>query len=78
MRDCRRDFADSKNVPPYVVFSNNTLQEMCLHLPRSLTELAAINGVGERKLKEYGNAFLAVIAAHAPPQSLPERTKTNS
>lgn len=64
LRDCRRQFADTKNVPPYVIFSNNTLQEMCLKRPTTLPELNAINGVGERKLKAYGDAFLTTIAQH--------------
>lgn len=64
LRDCRRQFADTKNVPPYVIFSNNTLQEMCLKRPTTLPELNAINGVGERKLKAYGDAFITTIAQH--------------
>ncbi|MEM8768386.1 MAG: HRDC domain-containing protein, partial [Pseudomonadota bacterium] len=64
LRDCRRSFAEEQGVPPYVVFHDRTLQEMCARLPRDLADLGGISGIGERKLAKYGPAFLAVIDAH--------------
>lgn len=64
LRDCRREFAESQGVPPYVIFHDSTLQQMCFHLPRSLTEFAALSGVGQRKLEKYGTDFVAVIEHH--------------
>lgn len=55
LRDCRRGFAEEQNVPPYVIFHDSTLQEMCVSLPSSLERLAEISGVGERKLEKYGD-----------------------
>ena len=52
LRDCRRGFAEEQNVPPYVIFHDSTLQEMCVSLPSSLERLAEISGVGERKLEK--------------------------
>jgi len=64
LRDCRRGFAEEQNVPPYVIFHDSTLQEMCVALPSSLEQLAEISGVGERKLEKYGPAFVGVITQH--------------
>ncbi len=64
LRDCRRGFAEEQNVPPYVIFHDSTLQEMCVALPSTLERLADISGVGERKLEKYGPAFVRVICDH--------------
>jgi len=64
LRDCRRELAEEQDVPPYVVFHDRTLQEMCALLPRDMTQFSQINGVGERKLEKYGPVFLALIEAH--------------
>jgi ATP-dependent DNA helicase RecQ len=64
LRDRRRQFADDQGVPPYVIFHDSTLQEMCLLLPQSITEFARLGGVGERKLEKYGTDFLQVINQH--------------
>ncbi len=64
LRECRREAAEVQGVPPYVVFHDRTLQEMCARLPRSLSDMAGITGIGERKLEKYGRDFLAVIDRH--------------
>ena len=64
LRDCRRQFAEELGVPPYVIFHDSTLQEMCLRLPRDLEEFAELSGVGERKLDKYGSAFITEITEH--------------
>ncbi|MEM8548182.1 MAG: DNA helicase RecQ [Pseudomonadota bacterium] len=65
LRDCRRELADAQGVPPYVIFHDRALQEMCRLQPRNLAEFGRISGVGERKLDKYGAAFLAVINREA-------------
>jgi len=57
----RKEVALSNEVPPYAVFQENSLEEMCLKYPISQEELININGVGEGKAKRYGNAFLELI-----------------
>jgi ATP-dependent DNA helicase RecQ len=47
-----------------VIFHDATLREMAALRPMSRADLAAINGVGARKLDAYGDAFLAVIRSH--------------
>ncbi len=64
LRDCRRELAEEQGVPPYVVFHDRTLQEMCVSLPRDMTQFSRISGVGERKLEKYGPVFLKTIDAH--------------
>ena len=64
LRDCRREFAEQQGVPPYVIFHDSALQEMCVNLPRDLNEFSLVSGVGERKLEKYGPAFIRVIGDH--------------
>lgn len=64
LRDCRRELAEEQGVPPYVIFHDRTLQEMCLALPRSLAQFGRLTGVGERKLDKYGAAFIEVVENH--------------
>lgn len=61
----RTQLANAQSVPAYVVFPDATLREMCEHLPTSELELGRISGVGQVKLKRYGEQFLAVIRAHS-------------
>jgi ATP-dependent DNA helicase RecQ len=64
LREKRRVLAEAQGVPPYVVFHDRTLKEMCARLPRDLGALSTISGIGERKLDKYGQAFLEVIGDH--------------
>jgi ATP-dependent DNA helicase RecQ len=64
LRECRRQLAEAQGVPPYVIFHDRTLREMCADLPRTATQLGRITGVGERKLEKYGPRFLQVIGEH--------------
>jgi ATP-dependent DNA helicase RecQ len=64
LRECRRLLAEAQNVPPYVIFHNSTLEDMCRLLPRNLAEFGSVNGVGVRKQEKYGPAFLQVITTH--------------
>ena len=62
LRSVRRRLAEEENVPAFVVFSDATLRDMCRLKPRTLEEMAEVKGVGEQKLRRYGEEFLAVIA----------------
>mgnify|MGYP003131854148 FL=1 len=61
LRDKRRQLAETQGVPPYVIFHDKTLREMCLHRPRTEAEFSRLPGVGESKLEKYAEAFLAII-----------------
>jgi len=64
LRTVRRDLAREAQVPPYVIFHDATLRAMAAARPSSRSELAAIPGVGARKLDSYGAAFLEALAQH--------------
>lgn len=61
LRDCRRELAKEAGVPPYVIFHDSTLRDMARIRPKSEHDMALVNGVGERKLEAYGQAFLNVL-----------------
>ena len=58
------ELAREQGVPPYVIFHDATLTELAHARPRSITEFAAIPGVGQAKLQRYADAFLEVIEQH--------------
>jgi hypothetical protein len=62
LRALRRELAATRGVPPYVIFSDATLLELAARKPRTLDEFATIKGVGEKKLADLGETFLAAIA----------------
>jgi ATP-dependent DNA helicase RecQ len=62
LRALRKRLADERKVPAYVVFSDRTLQAMAAQKPCTADGLLDIHGVGQKKLDEYGEAFLAEIA----------------
>ncbi len=64
LRFLRKQIADKENIPPYVVFNDATLQEMAEFMPTTADEMLSINGVGERKLERFGDAFLTLIRSH--------------
>jgi ATP-dependent DNA helicase RecQ len=61
LKSLRRDLAQERKVPAYVVFSDATLRDMCLMKPANKVTLALVNGVGPKKLKDLGDIFLAAI-----------------
>ncbi|MFB7302368.1 DNA helicase RecQ [Heyndrickxia sporothermodurans] len=64
LRLLRKEIADAEKVPPYIIFSDQSLKEMSAKLPTSKNELLQIKGVGERKLEQYGDAFITVITSY--------------
>lgn len=64
LRKLRKSIADEDGLPPYVVFSDATLIEMADILPTTNGEMLAVNGVGQRKLDKYADAFLNLIQEH--------------
>lgn len=64
LRSLRKRIADEEQVPPFVVFSDKTLHEMCRYYPVSPSQMRNITGVGEAKLNRYGNLFIGKIAEY--------------
>ncbi|MGC9239409.1 MAG: DNA helicase RecQ [Acidithiobacillus sp.] len=61
LRALRLELARARGVPPYVIFHDSTLQEIHRRRPRDRAALAAIPGVGERKLENFGEDFLRLM-----------------
>ncbi len=61
LRDLRRQLAEEKSVPAYVVFGDASLRDMTRLRPSTLPEFLEVHGVGEKKAADYGELFLAVI-----------------
>src|SRR5882724_1038573 len=64
LRALRRHLADERGVPAYIIFSDVSLREMARNYPTNSTEFRRIPGVGEQKLKDFGEAFLSEIKSH--------------
>ncbi len=64
LRTMRKEIAEKNKVPPFVVFSDATLRDMCRYFPVSETEMLSINGVGSRKYEQYGTTFSELISNH--------------
>ena len=62
LKQHRLDLARARNVPAYVVFPDSTLIEMARIRPNTLDDMSGINGVGPKKLNEFGASFLRAIA----------------
>ena len=69
LRACRKQLAESNNVPPYVIFHDATLVEMVERQPQNREQFSRISGVGESKLEKYADDFLAVIVSHVEQAS---------
>lgn len=61
LRLLRKEIADNLRVPPFVVFSDATLKDMCVKYPLNKEEMLKVSGVGEHKSEKYGNKFIEVI-----------------
>jgi ATP-dependent DNA helicase RecQ len=64
LRELRKKLADERDVPAYIVFSDVALRQMARNYPESESDFARISGVGEKKLREFGEFFRSEIASH--------------
>jgi ATP-dependent DNA helicase RecQ len=63
LRMLRLNLAKQQEVPPFVIFSDQALRDMCAILPSNDAEFLSVRGVGESKLAKYGQTFMAQIAS---------------
>jgi len=61
LKDLRKKIAKQKSVPPFVVFQDPSLEEMCTHYPITTEELRQISGVGSGKAMKFGTPFIELI-----------------
>ena len=69
LRALRKKIADDMGVPAFVVFGDATLRQMATHIPLDRDSFLQVKGVGQSKLDQYGDAFLAAIRDHAPARA---------
>lgn len=76
LRRLRKEIADEQQVPPYIIFSDKTLHEMCRYYPAASSDMKKINGIGDVKLERYGAAFIRAIKTYLdenPDITIPDR-----
>ncbi len=61
LRVLRKELADEEGVPPFVIFGDSTLKEMCRYYPVTEASMLQIKGVGQTKFAKYGEAFMKII-----------------
>ncbi|MEA4922424.1 MAG: DNA helicase RecQ [Eubacteriaceae bacterium] len=64
LRSLRLQIAREEAMPPYIVFSDKTLIDMCVRMPEDKTEMLDVSGVGDVKYEKYGRKFLDEILAY--------------
>lgn len=70
LRQLRKELASMENVPPFIIFSDASLKDMAVKLPRTKEEFLEVKGVGMQKFERFGDAFLQVISQYV--QAHPE------
>src|SRR5262249_3310326 len=85
LRGLRRQIAEERQCPPYIVFSDATLRELARVRPSTLEKMRMVYGVGDAKLRDFGGKFLQLIGercreagltmdnASAPPRPVEPR-----
>ncbi|MCM1252190.1 MAG: DNA helicase RecQ [Clostridium sp.] len=61
LRELRTTIAKEENMPPYIIFADKTLVDMCIKAPLTKKEMLKVTGVGENKFARYGERFLDAI-----------------
>lgn len=73
LKKLRLEIARAEGLPPYIVFSDKTLIDMCIKLPKNENEMLNVSGVGEVKYERYGKRFLDEIQKFAERNKEPRR-----
>ncbi|MGM0902107.1 MAG: DNA helicase RecQ [Bacillota bacterium] len=73
LRQLRKSVAEAEHVPPFVIFSDSSLKDMCARLPQTEEEFLQVSGVGQHKLEKYGETFIQAIVEYA--EANPDREK---
>jgi ATP-dependent DNA helicase RecQ len=70
LKDLRKKIAKQKNLPPFVIFQDPSLEDMAIQYPITLEELQNIVGVGAGKAQKYGKEFIEVIKAYVEEKEI--------
>ena len=71
LRKLRREQAEERGIPTYIVFSDAALREMARRRPSTLEAFRTIRGVGEKKLEDYGEVFVDCLVKYCRDHRLP-------
>lgn len=74
LKSLRRGIAEKHKLPPYIIFHDSTLKEMCRHLPVDRQSMLNISGVGETKFDIYGELFIEEIRKYVDDQGIRKTT----
>ncbi len=69
LKNLRKQIADEQNVPPYIVFTDRTLIDICTYYPQNKESLLSMNGLGEKKIEQYGSILIKYISDYAQKSS---------
>ena len=61
LKDLRKTIATRENIPPFVIFQDTSLEDMCTQYPTTIEEMTHISGVGTGKAQKYGQPFIELI-----------------
>lgn len=64
LRALRRTLAEAQGVPPFVIFSDQTLHDMCAVMPESVDDMLEVKGIVDSKLQKYGQQFFEILQKH--------------
>jgi len=64
LKELRLEIAREEKMPPYIVFNDKTLIDMCAKMPTTKSDMLNVSGVGENKYSKYGERFIDVIKEH--------------
>ena len=70
LKDLRKKLSKLKNVPPFVIFQDPSLEDMAIHYPITLDELQNISGVGAGKAQRYGEEFIEIIKKYVEEKEI--------
>lgn len=74
LKDVRHSLSKRLNLPPFVIFTDPSLEDMSLHYPITVDELKNCQGIGEGKAKKYGKEFLALIKKYVEENDIDRPT----
>jgi superfamily II DNA helicase RecQ len=80
LRTLRKELSEKEGVPAYTLFTNEQLADMVRKRVSSARELEQISGVGQSRVKKYGEPFLAILKEHGRPDgaAAPAKNETSS
>ncbi len=70
LKDLRKKISKQKNLPPFVIFQDTSLEDMCIQYPITMNEMQNISGVGAGKAQRYGKEFVDIIKAYVEEKEI--------